>query len=186
MELDGKVAIVTGAASGIGAALASGLASRGVRVVIGDLDEAGAHAGAEAIRSGGGQAIGLRADASDVVDIEGMITLASREFDPVDIYIANAGIIGRPGLGTEQDWDTILDVNLRAHIRAARLLVPHWQSTGSGYFVSVASADSTAADCSIDDAPSRASGSSVLRTACSSGVFTPSGHTQLTPIPSSP
>ncbi|KKF00222.1 SDR family NAD(P)-dependent oxidoreductase [Mycolicibacterium obuense] len=140
MELDGKVAIVTGAASGIGAALASGLASRGVRVVIGDLDEAGAHACAEAIRSGGGQAIGLRADASDVVDIEGMITLASREFDPVDIYIANAGIIGRPGLGTEQDWDTILDVNLRAHIRAARLLVPHWQSTGSGYFVSVASA----------------------------------------------
>ena len=54
--------------------------------------------------------------------------------------MANAGVIGKPGLGTESDWDVILDVNLRAHIRAARLLVPHWQALGSGHFVSVASA----------------------------------------------
>ncbi|BBX71616.1 dehydrogenase [Mycolicibacterium psychrotolerans] len=140
MELDGKVAIVTGGGSGIGAAIAGGLAQRGVRVVVGDLDEQNAHATAESIRSAGGQAEALRADAADVVDIEGMITLASREFDPVDIYVANAGIIGHPGLGTEADWDVILDVNLRAHIRAAKLVVPHWQSRGSGYFVSVASA----------------------------------------------
>ncbi|RZT18865.1 NADP-dependent 3-hydroxy acid dehydrogenase YdfG [Mycobacterium sp. BK558] len=140
MELDGKVAIVTGAGSGIGAAIADGFAQRGVRVVVGDLDEQNAHATAEAIRSAGGQAVALRADAADVVDIEGMITLASREFDPVDIYVANAGVMGAPGLGSEADWDVILDVNLRAHIRAARLVVPHWQSRGSGYFVAVASA----------------------------------------------
>ena len=140
MELDGKVAIVTGAASGIGAALADGLAARGARVVLGDLDEAGAHERAEAIRATGGAAVALRADAADVVDIEGLITLAGREFAPVDLYVANAGVMGPPGLGVEADWDTVLDVNLRSHIRAARLLVPHWKSRGTGYFVSVASA----------------------------------------------
>lgn len=140
MELDGKVAIITGGASGIGAALASEFAANGVRVVVGDLDEVGAQSSASAIRSSGGEAVALRADAADVTDIEGLITLAGREYGPVDIYVANAGVIGKPGLGTESDWDVILDVNLRAHIRAARLLVPHWQSAGSGYFVSVASA----------------------------------------------
>ncbi len=140
MELADKVAIVTGGASGIGEALAAGLASHGVRVVVGDLDEEGAQSTASAIRAAGGQAVALRADAADVVDIEGLITLASREFDPVDIYVANAGITGAPGLGTESDWDAVLDVNLRAHIRAARLVVPQWQSKRSGYFVSVASA----------------------------------------------
>ncbi|GJF08788.1 dehydrogenase [Mycolicibacterium cyprinidarum] len=140
MELDGKVAIVTGGASGIGQALASQLAGHGVRVVVGDLDESGAQSTASAIRSAGGEAVALRANAAEDADIEALIALAGRQFGPVDIYVANAGVIGKPGLGTESDWDVALDVNLRAHIRAARLLVPQWQSTGSGYFVSVASA----------------------------------------------
>ncbi|VEG52234.1 short-chain dehydrogenase/reductase SDR [Mycolicibacterium aurum] len=140
MDLQGKTGIVTGGASGIGAAIAAELAANGVSVVVGDLDESGAHATASSIRDAGGAAVALRADASDGADIEALITLAGREFTPVDIYVANAGIIGKPGLGTESDWDVILDVNLRAHIRASRLLVPHWTSRGSGYFVSVASA----------------------------------------------
>ncbi|MCZ0729028.1 SDR family oxidoreductase [Mycolicibacterium iranicum] len=140
MDLAGKTAIVTGGASGIGAALAVELAAKNVSVVVGDLDESGAHATAASIRDAGGAAAGLRADAADIADIETLITLAGQEFSPVDIYVANAGVIGKPGLGTESDWDVILDVNLRAHIRAARLLVPHWQALGSGHFVSVASA----------------------------------------------
>jgi len=140
MTLSGKTAVVTGGASGIGAALATELAANGVSVVIGDLDEAGAHGTAETIRGLGGAAMALRADASDTADIEALISAAGRAFAPVDIYVANAGIIGKPGLGSETDWDQILDINLRAHIRAARLLVPHWSSRGSGHFVSVASA----------------------------------------------
>ncbi|MDA2894667.1 SDR family NAD(P)-dependent oxidoreductase [Mycolicibacterium sp. BiH015] len=140
MDLTGKTAIVTGGASGIGAALAAELASNNVSVVVGDLDESGAHATAASIRDAGGSAAALRADAADIADIEALVTLAGQEFSPVDIYVANAGVIGKPGLGTESDWDVILDVNLRAHIRAARLLVPHWQALGSGHFVSVASA----------------------------------------------
>jgi len=140
MELDGKVAIVTGGASGIGQALASQLAAQGTRVVVGDLDEAGAQSTAAAIGSAGGEAVSMRANAADETDIEALIKLAGRHFGPVDIYVANAGVIGKSGLGAESDWDVVLDVNLRAHIRAARLLVPHWRSVGSGYFVSVASA----------------------------------------------
>lgn len=140
MDLAGKTAIVTGGASGIGAALAVELAAKNVSVVVGDLDESGAHATADSIRDSGGAAAALRADAADIADIEALITLAGQEFSPVDIYVANAGVIGKPGLGTESDWDVILDVNLRAHIRAARLLVPHWQALGSGHFVSIASA----------------------------------------------
>ena len=138
--MDGKVAIVTGGASGIGQALASQLAAHGARVVVGDLDESGAQSTASAIRSAGGQAASLRANAADEADINAPIALAARPFGSVDIYVANAGVIGKPGLGNEPDWDTVLDVNLRAHIRAARLLVPQWRSVGFGYFVSVASA----------------------------------------------
>lgn len=140
MEPAGKVAIVTGAGSGIGQALATQLAAAGARVVVGDLDEAGVQRTADGIRSAGGQAVGLRADAAEIEDIEALIRLAGEEFEPVDIFVANAGVIGASGLGSESDWDGVLDVNLRAHIRAARLLVPHWRSVGSGYFVSVASA----------------------------------------------
>lgn len=140
MELQGKVAIVTGGASGIGAAIATELSGQGVSVVVGDLDEAGAQTTADTIRANGGQAASLRANAADEEDIAALITLATREFSPVDIYVANAGVIGTSGLGADSDWDVILDVNLRAHIRAAKLLVPHWKSVGAGHFVSVASA----------------------------------------------
>ncbi len=65
----------------------------------------------------------------------------TRRFGPVDIYVANAGVHGPPGLGTgEGDWDRAIAVNLIAHVRAAALLVPGWISSGHGYFVSVASA----------------------------------------------
>ncbi|MGE2836609.1 SDR family oxidoreductase [Mycobacterium sp. SMC-4] len=140
MELNETTAIVTGGGSGIGAALAAEVATHGARVVVGDLDLDGASQVASAIVSTGGQAVAVRADAADPADIEAMIARAEAEFGPVDVYVANAGVIGKPGLGAEPDWDVILDVNLRAHIRAARLLVPGWQSRGSGYFVSVASA----------------------------------------------
>ena len=140
MDIEGRTVIVTGAGSGIGRALAVEFAAGGARVVAGDLDETGVQETAQRIRETGGAAVALRADAAEVAGIESLITLAGREFGPVDIYVANAGIMGAIGLGDEDAWDRILDVNLRAHVRAARLLVPHWKSTGAGYFVAVASA----------------------------------------------
>lgn len=137
MQIENSVAVITGAGSGIGRALAESFAAAGARVVAADLEAESADVTAEQIRAGGGQAIGVRADASSSSDIE---ALTATEFGPVDIYVANAGIIGAPGLGTDETWDSILDVNLRAHVRAAQLLVPQWLSRGHGYFVSVASA----------------------------------------------
>ncbi|MFZ0831879.1 MAG: SDR family NAD(P)-dependent oxidoreductase, partial [Mycobacterium sp.] len=138
MDIEGKVAVVTGAGSGIGRALAVALAAAGARVVVGDTDGVGAEHTVAAIA---GSAVARRADAAAEGDIAALIASAAAEFGPVDIYVANAGVGGPPGLGmSEADWDRVLDVNLRAHIRAATQLVPEWLDRGGGYFVAVASA----------------------------------------------
>jgi NAD(P)-dependent dehydrogenase (short-subunit alcohol dehydrogenase family) len=141
MKIEGSVAVVTGAGSGIGREMARAFAAAGASVVAGDLNAAGVGETAELIRSTGGAAVGVAADASTAEGIEALISLARKEFGPVDVYVANAGIIGAPGLGDDEaDWDRIIDVNLRAHIRAAKALIPGWVERGAGYFVSVASA----------------------------------------------
>lgn len=141
MDIEGTVVVVTGAGSGIGRALARAFAASGASVVVGDLNEVGADETVDLIRSAGGTAVGAVADASTTGGIGALIAQAGSDFGPVDVFVANAGIIGAPGLGDDEaDWDRIIDVNLRAHVRAAKALVPDWVARGRGYFVSVASA----------------------------------------------
>jgi NAD(P)-dependent dehydrogenase (short-subunit alcohol dehydrogenase family) len=141
MQIEGRVAVVTGAGSGIGRELALALAAAGASVVAGDLDSAGAAETATRIATAGGSALGVTADAASVDGIAALIYSARGEFGPVDLFVANAGIMGAPGLGEDEaDWDRVIDVNLRAHVRAAKALVPEWLERGGGYFVSVASA----------------------------------------------
>ena len=142
MKVDQKVAIVTGGGGGIGGALAVKLAQNGARVVVADLDGEAAAAVTEEINAErSGAAVGAGADVSNTAQIRRLIELAESEFGPVDFYFANAGITGVTGLDvSEADWDRAIDVNLRAHIRAAQLLVPGWVERGEGYFVSTASA----------------------------------------------
>jgi NAD(P)-dependent dehydrogenase (short-subunit alcohol dehydrogenase family) len=137
-----KVAIVTGGGGGIGGALAAKLAQQGARVVVADLDADAALAVAESVNADQpGTAVGAGADVSDTAQIQRLIDLADSEFGPVDLYFANAGITGVAGLDiSEHEWDRSIDVNLRAHLRAAQLLVPTWVERGEGYFVSTASA----------------------------------------------
>ncbi|GAA2543636.1 SDR family oxidoreductase [Mycolicibacterium diernhoferi] len=137
MDIEGRVAVVTGAGSGIGRALTQVLVAVGASVVAGDLD---ADAAAQTASGLGARAVGVGADAASAAGIVTMLDAARDAFGPVDIYVANAGVIGAPGLGSEGDWDRVLEVNLRAHIRAADALLPGWQQRGSGHFVSVASA----------------------------------------------
>lgn len=140
MELHGSVAVVTGAGSGIGRALAVAIAAAGASVVMGDLDGEGAAATVRLIADAGGSALGVTTDVSSIDGVTEMID-AAREFGPVDLFVANAGIMGAPGLGEDEaDWDRIIDVNVRAHVRAAKILVPEWVRRGRGYFVTVASA----------------------------------------------
>jgi NAD(P)-dependent dehydrogenase (short-subunit alcohol dehydrogenase family) len=136
MKIDGSVAVVTGAGSGIGRSIAAALASAGASVVAGDIDPVSAAQTAAMI---GGVAV--VADAASAEGIATLLDTARRQFGAVDIYVANAGIVGQSGLGDDEAaWDQIIDINVRAHIRAAKAVVPEWLERGSGYFVAVASA----------------------------------------------
>jgi NAD(P)-dependent dehydrogenase (short-subunit alcohol dehydrogenase family) len=108
-------------------------------VVAADLDADRVLATTAAI--GDARATGIGADVSDTKDIKKVLELARERFGPVDIYCANAGVPGAQGLGDDDaDWARTIDVNVMAHVRAARLLVPRWLERGGGYFVATASA----------------------------------------------
>ena len=128
--------VVTGAGRGIGLAIASKLAEEGARVVVNDLDDDQAHAAAAQIG-----AFAIPGDAASEDGVEALITAARAHLGDIDIYFANAGTAIGVGLdSTEEAWATALEVNVMAHIRAARLLVPSWLEQGGGRFVVTASA----------------------------------------------
>lgn len=138
MELSGKVVAVTGGASGIGRAMVERFARGGARVVVADLDGAGAERVAAGI---GDAALGAACDVTDDAQVEALIGRAEAAFGPIDLFCANAGVAIGTDLDTPaEEWDLALDVNVRAHVTAARLLVPGWLERGEGYFLSTASA----------------------------------------------
>lgn len=141
-QLHGKGVVVTGAGRGIGRALATRLAAEGARVVVNDLDPVTAQAVADDI--GGTPAPG---DASSADGVARLIDAATQALGRIDVYCANAGIDGAGGTGgvdslqtSDEQWQRILDVNVMAHVRAARILVPRWLESGGGRFVVTASA----------------------------------------------
>jgi NAD(P)-dependent dehydrogenase (short-subunit alcohol dehydrogenase family) len=140
MEIAGKVAVVTGAASGIGAALARRMAAEGARgVVVADLQMDRAE---QVAREIGPQAVALRCDVGREADIQALVAATCERFGQVDIFLSNAGILGERG-GFELDdalWNTMWDVHVMAHVWAARAVVPDMVARGEGYFLVTASA----------------------------------------------
>lgn len=128
--------IVTGAAGGIGLALARALVARGDQVVMTDLDSERLGEAAKAL----GQphlAVNIATDDG----IAEVIALADNEFGGVDLYAANAGVFAGFSLDApESDWTTSMEVNVMAHVRAARQLVPRWSVDEPGVFAITASA----------------------------------------------
>ena len=140
MEIRGKVAVVTGGGSGIGAAASKRFANEGARgVVVADLNLAGAQAVATEI---GDTAIAVKCDVSREADIKDLVAHAKQKFGQVDIYFSNAGILGSMGDMTLDDalWQKMWEVHGMAHVWAARHVVPEMLERGEGYFLITASA----------------------------------------------
>jgi NAD(P)-dependent dehydrogenase (short-subunit alcohol dehydrogenase family) len=140
MDIRGKVAVVTGGASGIGAGLSKRFAADGARgVVVADLNLERAQGVAKDI---GATALAVRCDVSSEADIQALVATTRERFGQVDIYMSNAGILGRMG-GIELEdalWDKMWQVHGMAHVWAARAVVPEMVARGEGYFVVTASA----------------------------------------------
>jgi NAD(P)-dependent dehydrogenase (short-subunit alcohol dehydrogenase family) len=139
MELSDRHVVVTGGGSGIGRALALRAAREGARgVVVADLDGEKAQ---DAARQIGDGAFGVGCDVADDDQVGDLLARARDAFGPVDLFCANAGVAVGTDLETPDDvWDLAFDVNVRAHVIAARRLVPEWLERGEGYFLSTASA----------------------------------------------
>jgi 3-oxoacyl-[acyl-carrier protein] reductase len=125
--LEGKVAVVTGGASGLGQAVARGLVREGARVVIGDIDTAGLERTAAEL---GGQVRAQRADVARRDDIAALFRACDEAFGPVEILVTCAGIISSTGLGemTAEEWDRVLAINTRGTFfciqEAVRRMIP--------------------------------------------------------------
>jgi NAD(P)-dependent dehydrogenase (short-subunit alcohol dehydrogenase family) len=138
VELSDRHVVVTGAASGIGAALARAFAGEGARVVVADMNGDGAAAVADEI---GG--LGLQADVSSEGEIAALVSRAERWGGPVDVFFSNAGVPGPGGGPVEVDpgaWQQTWDVNVLAHVWAARAVLPGMLERGDGYLLNTASA----------------------------------------------
>jgi NAD(P)-dependent dehydrogenase (short-subunit alcohol dehydrogenase family) len=147
MDLNGRVAVITGAAGGIGAALARRFAAEGAAgLVLSDLDPSGL---ADDL---GVDAIAVRADVTVEADIQGLVAAAIERYGRVDLFCSNAGITTGAGLdSSDQQWERSWAVNMRAHVYAARAVLPGMLERGDGYLLQTCSAAGLLA--AVGDAP---------------------------------
>jgi 2-hydroxycyclohexanecarboxyl-CoA dehydrogenase len=136
-----QVAIVTGAASGIGRATASRLAAEGASVVIADLNAEGAEDVARTIRGEGGSALALEVDVTDAPGVRAMTERAISTFGKVDILVSNAGWDrAAPFADTDEElWDRVIAINYRGHLATTHAVLPAMTERGKGRIVTVAS-----------------------------------------------
>jgi NAD(P)-dependent dehydrogenase (short-subunit alcohol dehydrogenase family) len=142
-RLDGKVAVVTGAADGIGHAIARAFAAEGANVFMGDIDDAKGEAAAAAIRAGGGQATYRHCDVAEDADIAALIGAAVAQGGRLDVLVNNAAIAigGFPVHEmTDEQWDRLMTVNLTSVFRGCKHALPHMIAQGKGSIINMASA----------------------------------------------
>jgi 3-oxoacyl-[acyl-carrier protein] reductase len=142
MRLKDRVAVVTGAGSGIGAASALAMAREGARVIAADIDEAGARATAAAIEKDGGQALAMRADVARATDNDALVHRAVATWNRLDIFFANAGVPqAQASIGQldEATIDHVLAVNVKGVLLGARAALPIMKRARRGVFLITAS-----------------------------------------------
>ncbi len=141
MRLKDKCAVITGAAGGIGRAIALKFAAEGAAVVAADLDGKAAMALADGIEAGGGSAMGIGVDITKRAQVDAMVAAAIDRFGRIDVLVNNAGSrIIKPFLEhTEDDWRRMLDVNLTGHFSCCQAVIPHMVEAGGGRIINMAS-----------------------------------------------
>ena len=138
MKLDGRVAVVTGGGSGIGAAAALAFAREGARVVVTDLNEAGAKVTLEHVEKAGGQGLGLRADVTEPADTQAIVEQALSTWGRLDIYFANAGVSQWKNYVeevAEETFDRIFAVNVKGVWLGAKYALPVMKRQRRGVFI---------------------------------------------------
>lgn len=139
-DLNGKTAIVTGAAQGIGARLATGLAKAGANIVIADVLDGGDVA--QEIADGGGRAISVLVDVTDDASLAGMVNAVDEAFGGIDILVNNAALFGKlisaPFEELDYDeWDRVMRVNVRGAMQCAKAVVPIMARRGGGSIINI-------------------------------------------------
>ncbi|HWC39508.1 MAG TPA: SDR family oxidoreductase [Acidimicrobiales bacterium] len=148
MELDDRVVVVTGGASGIGRALCRRFAVEGARaVVVADFNADGARAVAAELNQGDSasepttRALAVPTDVSREPDVIDLVERTESTYGPIDLFCSNAGIaVGGGAEAPDEDWDRIWRINVLAHIYAARAVLPGMIARGEGYLLNTASA----------------------------------------------
>ncbi|SFQ13580.1 SDR family oxidoreductase [Salibacterium halotolerans] len=142
MRLEGKTAVITGAASGMGKAIAERFADEGAKVAAVDINKEGVKTVADTIASNGGIASGIAADITRRADIENMIDTAAATHGTIDILVNNAGVMdGMEAAGDISDdkWDLLFDINTKAVMRAIRHALPIFLEKQKGVIINTAS-----------------------------------------------
>jgi NAD(P)-dependent dehydrogenase (short-subunit alcohol dehydrogenase family) len=144
-DLDGKVAIVTGAVGDIGQAYARGLGDAGASVVIADIDGEGAKKVAAQLETEGYQALGVQLDVTDPASAEAMVAATTKRFGGVDILVNNAALMAQIPKDGLMDlplewWDRVMRVNVTGVLICARAVVPSMKARGAGKIINQSSA----------------------------------------------
>jgi len=140
-SLQGRVALITGGASGIGRATALVFTRAGAEVSIADLNETAGEALLQEIREKGGKAVFETADVTQVADCKRVVDRVLREFGGIHILFNNVGIIRRASVTelSEEDWDRVMDVNVKSIFVMSRLVIPIMARAGGGAIINTAS-----------------------------------------------
>ncbi len=141
LKLKGRVALITGAAQGIGKSVALLLAQNGADIVVSDINLEKAEETAKEIESIGSKAIAIKVDVANLKDVERMVESILEKFGKIDILVNNAGITRDKLIlrMTEEDWDAVLNVNLKGTFNCTKTVVRHMAKQRSGKIVSIAS-----------------------------------------------
>ena len=145
-SVDGKVAVITGAASGIGRACAHVFSDEGAKVVVADIGAERVDAVVGEINHAGGQALGVECDVTDVAQLHALVDAAVDRFGGIDILVNNAGIGPAAGATTEEAefedvWERTFAVNADAQVRLVRYALPHLIAAGNGRVINIASTE---------------------------------------------